>query len=198
MGFAVTCSGRSSPRPGFRRYRRRWVVGTGTGQGADHDRTATAGGADDGHAAAGTPADDERWAYELKWDGVRAVAYVEGGRVALMSRNDRDMARSYRTRRARRGVGERRSWTGRSSRCGRDGPTTALLQSRMNVQRPSERLVRTVPVAYYVFDLLHLGERSLLAEPYTARRASLARLGLDADQVFTSPGGRAAGRPSSR
>ena len=41
------------------------------------------------------PKDDERWGFELKWDGVRAVAYVEGGRVALMSRNDKDMAHSY-------------------------------------------------------------------------------------------------------
>ena len=30
------------------------------------------------------PADDERWAYEMKWDGVRAVVNVEGGTLACI------------------------------------------------------------------------------------------------------------------
>ena len=42
-----------------------------------------------------SPAQDDAWAYEMKWDGVRAVAYVEGGTVRLMSRNDLDVTRSY-------------------------------------------------------------------------------------------------------
>ena len=27
------------------------------------------------------PASDRGWAYEFKWDGIRAVTYIEGGRV---------------------------------------------------------------------------------------------------------------------
>src|SRR5205814_764937 len=38
------------------------------------------------------PADEESYGWELKWDELRAVAYVENGKVRLISRNDKDMA----------------------------------------------------------------------------------------------------------
>jgi bifunctional non-homologous end joining protein LigD len=41
------------------------------------------------------PADDDAYGWELKWDGLRAIAYVSGGTVRLVSRNDKDMAASY-------------------------------------------------------------------------------------------------------
>ncbi len=31
------------------------------------------------------------WAYEFKWDGVRTVVYLDGGRIRAASRNDRDV-----------------------------------------------------------------------------------------------------------
>src|SRR5439155_263805 len=43
----------------------------------------------------GIPTDHERWGYEIKWDGVRAVLYCEGGRVRLMNRNLRDVTMQY-------------------------------------------------------------------------------------------------------
>src|SRR5919205_472054 len=39
--------------------------------------------------------EDEQWAYELKWDGVRAIAYLHAGTVRLVSRNDLDVSVSY-------------------------------------------------------------------------------------------------------
>ena len=36
-----------------------------------------------------------QWAYEMKWDGVRAVVYVDGGRPRALSRNDIDITRTY-------------------------------------------------------------------------------------------------------
>ena len=33
------------------------------------------------------PADDERWAYEMKRDGIRGLAFIEGGKLRLMTRN---------------------------------------------------------------------------------------------------------------
>jgi bifunctional non-homologous end joining protein LigD len=42
-----------------------------------------------------TAAEDDRWGYELKWDGVRAVAYLDSGPLRLLSRNDGDIAVSY-------------------------------------------------------------------------------------------------------
>ncbi len=41
------------------------------------------------------PADQDRYGWEFKWDGVRAIADVSGGEVRLVSRNDKDMAASY-------------------------------------------------------------------------------------------------------
>ena len=41
------------------------------------------------------PADEESYGWELKWDGLRAIAYVSGDTVGLVSRNDKDMAPSY-------------------------------------------------------------------------------------------------------
>jgi len=134
------------------------------------------------------PHDEEAYGWELKWDGLRAVAYVEDGAVRLVSRNDRDMAASYPelgvlAERAGLPVildGEIVALTG-----GR--PDFGLLQSRMHVQRPSDRLMSTAPVQYYVFDLLHRGGDSLLHRPYTERRARLEELGLDAEPVRTPP-----------
>src|SRR4051795_6543693 len=41
------------------------------------------------------PREDGRWAYEIKWDGVRAIAFVEGGRVRLQTRTGRDVTARY-------------------------------------------------------------------------------------------------------
>jgi bifunctional non-homologous end joining protein LigD len=46
-------------------------------------------------ASSELPTPDEDWAYEYKWDGVRAVVYVDGGRARALSRNDRDVTSSY-------------------------------------------------------------------------------------------------------
>jgi bifunctional non-homologous end joining protein LigD len=141
------------------------------------------------------PEDDERWAFELKWDGVRAVAYVRDGSVALMSRNDKDMSRSYPELGALAGMVDEPVILDGEIVALRDGrPDFGLLQSRMHVQRPTDRLVRFAPVLFYVFDLLHRGERSLLAEPYTARRDALDELNLGRDPVHTSPWWRGGGK----
>lgn len=41
------------------------------------------------------PHDDERWAYEVKWDGYRTVAFVSGGTVRLQSTSRREVTESY-------------------------------------------------------------------------------------------------------
>ena len=38
------------------------------------------------------PAQEDRWAYEMKWDGVRVVAYLDGGELRLLSRSDREVS----------------------------------------------------------------------------------------------------------
>ena len=93
------------------------------------------------------PADEESYGWELKWDGLRAIAYVSGDEVRLVSRNDKDMATSY----PELGVLAERVRTpvildGEivALRAGR--PDFGLLQSRMHVLRPDDRLLRRAPV----------------------------------------------------
>jgi bifunctional non-homologous end joining protein LigD len=136
----------------------------------------------------GLPADRDRYGWEFKWDGMRAIAYVSGEQVRLVSRNNKEMTASYPelavlADRVRAPVildGEIVALRG-----GR--PDFGLLQSRMHVRRPAARLVEGAPVQLYLFDLLHHGQDSLLGLPYTERRARLEDLGLDADPVRTPP-----------
>ena len=134
------------------------------------------------------PADDDRYGWEFKWDGVRAIAYVSGKRVRLLSRNDNDMTGSYPelavlAERVRVPV----ILDGEIVALHEGRPDFGVLQSRMHVRRPRARLIDSVPVQLYVFDLLYRGEDSLLGLPYTERRARLEGLGLDADPVRIPP-----------
>ena len=133
------------------------------------------------------PADQDRYGWEFKWDGVRAIAYVSGGEVRLVSRNDKDMAASYpelavlapRRRPGDPGRGDR----GAARRAAR------LRGAAIPRARPAAaaRVVEDTPVQLYLFDLLHHGPDSLLGRPYTERRDRLEALGLDADPVRTPP-----------
>ncbi len=101
------------------------------------------------------PEDEDSYGWELKWDGLRAVAYVSEGTVRLISRNDKDMAASYPELAV---LAERVSapviLDGEIVALREGRPDFGLLQSRMHVQRPDDKLIRAVPVQIYVFDLL--------------------------------------------
>jgi bifunctional non-homologous end joining protein LigD len=66
-----------------------------------------------------------------------------------------------------------------------DRPSFARLQQRLHVAAPTPRLLTSVPVVYYVFDVLHLDGVSLLDEPYERRRALLADLALSGERIKT-------------
>jgi bifunctional non-homologous end joining protein LigD len=134
------------------------------------------------------PPDEGRYGWELKWDGVRAIAYVADGRVRLVSRNDKDMTGSYPELTALGAMCDTPVVLDGEIVALRDGrPDFGLLQSRMHVQRPAESLLRAAPVAYYVFDLLHEDEEPLLSRAYPERRDRLAALRLDTTPVRTPP-----------
>jgi bifunctional non-homologous end joining protein LigD len=136
----------------------------------------------------GLPHDDGRYGWEFKWDGVRAIAYVSGGQVRLLSRTGNDMTATYPELAVlARQVDGPVIMDGEIVAIGQGRPDFELLQSRMHVRDPPGRLVRQVPVQLYLFDLLHHHGQSLLAVPYTGRRERLAELGLDAELVRTTP-----------
>ena len=86
------------------------------------------------------PADQDRYGWEFKWDGVRAIAHVSGGEVRLVSRNDKDMAASYPELAVLAGrVGAPVILDAEivALRAGR--PDFGALQSRMHVRRPRPR-----------------------------------------------------------
>jgi bifunctional non-homologous end joining protein LigD len=124
------------------------------------------------------------WAFEVKFDGVRAIGYARPGGLRLVSRNDRDVTASYPEIGALDLGGVEGSDAGivldgeLVALDGRGRPDFELLQHRMHVVRPSAELVAQVPVGYVVFDVLRLGGQSLLGAPYRERRELLAGLGL--------------------
>jgi len=129
------------------------------------------------------PRDDSRWAYEIKWDGVRAIAYCEPGHIVLESRNLRDITKGYpEVRKIVEALGGRSAvLDGELVTFDEQGrPSFQRLQRRMHLASEPEirRRAAEIPVVYMIFDLLYLDGRSLFEEPYEERRAQLESLEL--------------------
>jgi bifunctional non-homologous end joining protein LigD len=128
------------------------------------------------------PPDDGRWAYEIKWDGVRAIAFVQGGRLILHARTGRDISARYPELRpiAEALAGREVVLDGEVVAFDGARPSFQKLQSRMHLTSDSQirRLAQQDPVHYIAFDLLYLDGRSLLDLGYDQRREALAGLGL--------------------
>src|ERR1700728_91457 len=142
--------------------------------------------------AAPPPASAGGWSYECKWEGVRALVAVDGGRIRITSRNDLDVTVSYPELRALGlALGSRQVLL--------DGEIVAfddagrasfsLLQQRMHVADAAKarRLAAQVPVSYLVFDVLHVDGRSTLDLPYEERRQVLESLELAGECWATPP-----------
>ena len=123
------------------------------------------------------------WAYELKWDGVRALVSSEPGRIRIESRNGRDITASYPELRAlNRALSHHRAiLDGEIVAFDEDGrPSFGRLQQRMHLTNESQvrRRAQEVPVVLVLFDLLWLDGHSLMHLPYDERRARLEALEL--------------------
>jgi bifunctional non-homologous end joining protein LigD len=130
------------------------------------------------------PADEAPWAYEMKWDGIRALAHIDTGKVMLVSRTGRDVSGTYPELQglASAAAGGPLVLDGEIVAFGPDGwPSFEVLQQRMNVSSPSQvrQLAAEVSVSYLAFDLLSAGGESLLDRPYRTRRRRLDDLGLE-------------------
>jgi bifunctional non-homologous end joining protein LigD len=130
------------------------------------------------------------WAYEIKWDGVRALAFSEPGILRLSSRNGRDITTSYpELRRLARPLGSRAAvLDGEIVAFDSEGrPSFERLQERMHVasEASARRRAAQVPATYVIFDLLHLDGEDLLECSYDERRARLEELALDGEHWRT-------------
>jgi bifunctional non-homologous end joining protein LigD len=137
------------------------------------------------------PRDDGGWTFELKWDGIRAIVFVEDGGVRVQTRSLRDVTVAW-PELARLGstVDQPTILDGEIVALDDDGtPSFQKLQERMHVGHSAEaaRLAGDVPATFFVFDVLHRGDRSLLSLPWSARRDVLDDLGLNGPSWVTTP-----------
>lgn len=132
------------------------------------------------------PPDESSWAFEVKWDGIRAIARSEPGRLQLVTRNGNDVTAAYPELRAlNRALGSHSAMLDGEIVAfdERGKPSFQALQPRIHLRGESavRRRAAENPVTYVVFDLLWLDGHALLDLPYTERRARLAELRLDGD-----------------
>ena len=124
---------------------------------------------------------EEGWAFEMKWDGVRVLAYLAEGRVELRSRRGRDDTAAYADVAAALTEVPARSAVldGEVVVLDDNGrPSFGLLQSRINLTKAADiaRLSVTHPAQLMLFDVLELDGESLLKRTYDERRAILESL----------------------
>jgi bifunctional non-homologous end joining protein LigD len=120
------------------------------------------------------------WSYELKWDGVRAIALVRDGRVRLYARSGAEITVAYPEL---AGLADTASaavvFDGEIVVLDAAGrPSFTALAERMHVRdrHRAAQLTAAVPVTYMIFDLLSLGDEDLTGRPYRQRRDALEEL----------------------
>jgi len=130
------------------------------------------------------PPDDASYGYEVKWDGVRAIASVAAGGVGLRARSGTDIAARYpEVAPLAQQLGGRGAILDGEivALDARGRPSFERLQSRMHLG--SEAAVagrlRELPVTFIVFDVLFLDGAATLSLPYRERRELLAALALE-------------------
>jgi bifunctional non-homologous end joining protein LigD len=136
------------------------------------------------------PADQSRWAFEVKWDGVRAIARCRAGRVQLLTRNGNDVSAAYpELQGLAAALGSREAiLDGEIVAFDQRGrPSFQGLQERMHLRSAAavRRRAAADPVTYLIFDLLWLDGHSLMDMPYEQRRERLLELKLETERWRT-------------
>jgi bifunctional non-homologous end joining protein LigD len=125
------------------------------------------------------PFSDPDWLFEIKWDGVRALAFIDGGEVKLRARSGNDITAQYpELRRLANSI--------TASEAVLDGEIAVLdergrsdfekLQERMHVRNPSPQLLSEFPGVFFAFDLLYCDGYDLRDSPLLERKQLLQKL----------------------
>ena len=117
------------------------------------------------------PFDDKDWLFEIKWDGYRAIAFIEGGKVRLVSRNQNELTARYPELKDMPDYVKAKTaiLDGEVVALDADGRASfSLMQQRTGFRPGGHRIAAKadIPVLYYAFDLLYL-------DGYDWRRANL-------------------------
>jgi bifunctional non-homologous end joining protein LigD len=128
--------------------------------------------------------DADEWAYEIKWDGIRALGFADRGGWSMLSRRQEDVSARYPELEpiAEALADHAAVVDGEVVALDSEGrPRFQLIQSRMGLTSPAAVKAKLAkqPVDYVIFDLLHLDGESVRDLPYIERRKLLEGLGLD-------------------
>jgi bifunctional non-homologous end joining protein LigD len=132
------------------------------------------------------PADDARHAYAIAWEGRRAVAFCEPGRLRLADTTGADITSFFpELSRLVRSVGAHSAvFDGELVAVGHDGkPDRARLERRAKPGTDSamRRRARDIPIVYEIYDLLYLDGHQLTELPWEERQERLAALDLNGE-----------------
>jgi bifunctional non-homologous end joining protein LigD len=129
---------------------------------------------------------DPNWLFEIKWDGMRALGWIENGRLTLRARSGSDITAQYPELQ-----GLPAAFSGRQAIL--DGEIVVLdsrgrsdfekIQERMHVRKPGQSLISQSPVVYFAFDLMYCDGYDLRAVPLLQRKQLLQRLLHNSDHI---------------
>ncbi len=140
--------------------------------------------------AAPEPFDSDSHLFEIKWDGIRCLAFVDGGRVRLQSRELIDITVQFPQLARLAQLPDGTVLDGELVAMERNKPSLAKIQARALLQdrHRIELTSRCSPVVYIVFDLIYLDGEPLVAKPLLERRRHLEQLlsGLHVNQIILS------------
>jgi bifunctional non-homologous end joining protein LigD len=130
------------------------------------------------------------WAYEFKWDGVRALATIQDGTLRLHARSGAEITLAYPELAPLAALVPDAVLDGEVVVLDAEGrPSFTALAERMHVRERARaaRLAATVPVTYLVFDLLRLDRTDLTDRPWSTRRELLDSLDLHGPHWLVPP-----------
>ncbi len=144
-------------------------------------------------AETGQPFDSDQHLFEIKWDGIRAMAYVEEGRCRLLTRRRLDVTQKYPEFAPLAELPEGTVLDGEIVVLDDQGkPDFRAVLSREQARTPLRHrtLARTRPASYVIFDQLYDRFQPLLARPLTERRERLLATagGCASERVAVSDG----------
>ena len=125
------------------------------------------------------PFSDPNWLFEIKWDGVRALAWIKDGALTIRARSGADITARYpELASLPAAISARQAiFDGEIAAIDAHGRSDfGLLQERMHVRAPAENLISRIPVVFFAFDLLYCDGYDLRRSPLIERKQLLQRL----------------------
>ncbi|MGD0515240.1 MAG: non-homologous end-joining DNA ligase [Terriglobales bacterium] len=134
------------------------------------------------------PFDDPDWLFEIKWDGYRAVSFLQDGKVRLVSRNQNELTGEFPELRELSKLIKAKNaiLDGEVVALDEQGRASfSLMQQRTGIRKGGRRVGarRELQIVYYLFDLLYLDGYDLRRVALEQRKQALAQIVAPSDLV---------------